>query len=72
MFDSATARYVLRCVLVGLAGFLAALQAHGSPVTWTAVYESAVAGGILALAYAGIGAASSSVEPNIGNTRDGA
>ena len=66
MFNSVEARYALRCVLFGISGFLVAVQAHGSPVTGTALWESAVAGGIAALAYAGIGAAVPIVEPSIG------
>lgn len=62
-----TLRYVLRCGLVGVAGFLTALQAHGSPVGWETLYESAIAGAIVGLGYAGIGAAVPVVEPNIAN-----
>ena len=69
MFDSVQARFVLRCVLFGVSAFLVALQAQGTPVTFEAVWSSAIAGGIAALAYAGIGAAVPAVEPNIGNTR---
>jgi hypothetical protein len=70
VFDTATARYVLRAFLVGVAGTLAALQAHGTPVSWEDVYKSVIAGAVLALAYAGIGAASPAVEPNIGIKRE--
>lgn len=71
MFDNVEARYVLRCVLFGLSAFLVSVQANGSPVTWDAVLSSLIAGAIAALAYAGIGYASASVEPNIGNTKNG-
>jgi len=66
MFDRVEVRYALRCALFGISGFLVAVQAHGSPVTGTALWESAVAGGIAGLAYAGIGAAVPAVEPSIG------
>ena len=71
MFDTVTARYVLRCTLFGVAAFLVSVQASatGSSLTWDEVLYAAIAGGIAALAYAGIGAASSSVEPSIGKTR---
>lgn len=66
---SATSRYVLRCFLFGLSAFLVSLQASalGSSLNQTEVLNAAIAAGIAALAYAGIGAASPSVEPNIGN-----
>ena len=63
MFKNAEARYALRCVLVGLAAFLTALQAAGTDAWLNALIGGAVA----ALAYAGIGAAVSPVEPFIGN-----
>jgi len=63
MFKSAEARYVLRVVLVGLASFLTALQAAGTDAWLNCLIGAAVA----ALSYAGIGAASGSVEPFIGN-----
>jgi hypothetical protein len=69
MFSEVEARFALRCVLFGLSAFLVALQANGSPVTWSAVWSSAIAAGVAALAYGGIGYASSSVEPSIGNKR---
>jgi len=67
MFTKVEARYALRSILFGVSGFLVALQAQGSPVTGEALWSSAIAGGIAALAYAGIGAAVPAVEPNIGN-----
>lgn len=66
MFSRVEARFALRCVLFGISGFLVALQAHGSPVDWSTVYEAAIAGSISTLAYAGIGAAVPAVEPSIG------
>ena len=69
MFDSVTARYVLRAFLFGVSGFLVALQAHGTPIDTNGLIESLIAGGLAGLAYAGIGAAVPAVEPNIGNTR---
>lgn len=72
MFDSVTARYVLRAVLFGVSAVLVSLQASsaGSDLSQGEVVQALIAGGIAALAYAGIGAASSSVEPNIGNKRE--
>ena len=71
MFDNVAARYVLRCVLFGFAAFLSALQASsfGSDLHWDELVQALIAGGIAALAYAGIGAAVPAVEPNIGNKR---
>ena len=73
MFDSVTARYVLRCVLFGVSALLVSLQASsaGSDLESGEIVQALIAGGIAALAYAGIGAASPAVEPNIGNKRDG-
>lgn len=72
MFDSVQARYVLRCILFGVSAFLVSLQASatGSDLTGDEVLYAAIAGGIAALSYAGIGAASPAVEPNIGNKRE--
>lgn len=72
MFDSVQARYVLRCVLFGIAAILVSLQASssGSDLTQDEVLQAFIAGGIAALAYAGIGAASPAVEPSIGNRRE--
>jgi hypothetical protein len=71
VFDSVQARYVLRCVLFGVSAFLVSVQASatGSSLTWAEVLYAAIAGGLAALAYAGIGAASTAVEPSIGNKR---
>ena len=71
MFDNVQARYVLRCVLFGVAAFLVSVQASatGSDLTWNEVLYAAIAGGIAALAYAGIGAVVPAVEPSIGKTR---
>ena len=74
MFDNVQARYVLRCVLFGVSAFLVSLQASslGSDLTGDELLAAAIAGGIAALAYAGIGAAVPIVEPNIGNKKEGA
>ena len=66
---SNTARYVFRCVLFGVSAVLVSLQASsaGSDLQSGEVVQALIAGGIAALAYAGIGAASSNVEPNVGN-----
>lgn len=73
MFDSVTARYVLRCFLFGVSALLVSLQASsdGSDLTSGEVWHAIIGGGIAALVYAGIGAASPAVEPNIGNKREG-
>jgi len=72
VFDSVTARYVLRCLLYGVGAFLASLQAStlGSDLTSSEFWAAVIAGGIASLAYAGIGAAVPAVEPSIGNKRD--
>lgn len=72
MFDTPTARYLLRTFLVGVASVLVSLQASasGSELTQGEVGQAFIAGALAALAYAGIGAASSSVEPNIANKRE--
>lgn len=72
MFDNVQARYVLRCVLVGLAGFLTALQASatGSDLESSEWRNAIIAGALAALAYAGIGAAVPAVEPSIGVKKD--
>ena len=72
MFDTVTARYVLRCFLFGVSALLVSLQASsaGSDLESGEIVQALIAGGIAALAYAGIGAASSSVEPSIGNKRE--
>lgn len=72
MFSSPTARYVLRCFLVGVAGLAASLQAsgYGSSIDQSELINGLLAGVILALGYAGIGAAVPAVEPRIGNTMD--
>lgn len=69
MFDSVGARYVLRCVLFGVSAILVSLQAsgYGSSISQAELVDALIAGGIAALAYAGIGAAVPAVEPNIGN-----
>lgn len=72
MFDTVIARYVLRCLLFGVSAVLVSLQASsaGSDLQSSEIVQALIAGGIAALAYAGIGAASPAVEPSIGNTRD--
>lgn len=72
MFDNVRARYALRCTLFGIASLLVSLQASsaGSDLTQGEVVQAVIAGALAALSYAGIGAASSSVEPNIANRRE--
>jgi len=69
MFKSPESRYVLRSSLVGVAAFLASLSASmvGSDLTWGEAVLALSTGFTGGLAYAGIGAASKSVEPSIGN-----
>lgn len=71
MFDNVAARYVLRCFLFGVSAVLVSLQAsgYGSDITQPELIDALIAGGIAALAYAGIGAAVPAVEPNIGLKR---
>jgi len=71
MFDSVTARYLLRTVLFGVSAFVVSLQASstGSDLETSEWRDAILAGVLAALAYAGIGAASTAVEPSIGNKR---
>lgn len=71
MFDNVRARYALRSTLVGISGLLVSLQASsaGSDLTRGEVLQALLAGALAALSYAGIGAASPAVEPNIANKR---
>lgn len=73
MFNNVQARYVLRCFLFGVMALLVSLQASsaGSDLESSEVWQAVIAAGIAALSYAGIGAASRSVEPSIGNKMDG-
>ena len=72
MFDNVQARYVLRAVLVGVAGFVVSLQASstGSDLEASEWRNAVIAGVLAALSYAGIGAAVPAVEPSIGVKRD--
>ena len=72
MFDNVRARYALRCVLFGVSALLVSLQASsaGSDLTRGEVIQALITAGIAALSYAGIGAASASVEPSILNKRE--
>ena len=69
---SATGRYVLRCFLVGVAALATSLQAsaYGSSLDQAELINGVLAAIVAALAYAGIGAAIPSVEPNVGNKLD--
>jgi hypothetical protein len=71
MFDNVRSRYALRCILFGVSALLVSLRASasGSDLVSGEVIAAFLDAGIAALAYAGIGYASSSVEPNIGNKR---
>jgi len=73
MFATVQSRYALRCTLFGVSAFLVSLQAAatGSSLTGSEAVYALIAGGIAALAYAGIGAASPNVEPNIGYKKNG-
>lgn len=72
MFNSATARFILRAFLVGVASFVVSLQASstGSDLEPSEWRNAVFAGVLAALAYAGIGATVPAVEPNIGNKMD--
>lgn len=72
MINAAEVRYVVRSSLFGVSAFLVSLQASalGSSITSDEVVNAGLAGGIAALAYAGIGAVSKNVEPNIGRKAD--
>ena len=65
---SAEARYALRCFLVGLATFAGSMQTLliASTVDTQGTLAALCGAVVLALAYAGIGAGSGSVEPFIG------
>lgn len=69
-----TARYVLRCLLVGVATLAGSLQAsgYGSSLDQAELVNGVLAAVVAALAYAGIGAAVPVVEPNVGNKLDNA
>lgn len=69
MFKSPESRYVLRASLVGVGMFLASLSASmvGSDLTSGEIVLAISTGFGGGLAYAGLGAASKAVEPNIGN-----
>ena len=74
MFETAESRYVLRSTLVGVGMGLSSLASSmvGSDLQAGEVVLAASIGFGGALAYAGIGAASKSVEPSIGNRADAA
>jgi hypothetical protein len=73
VFDDVRARYALRCFLYGVAGFCVSIQASstGSDLEPTEWRNAVIAGVLAALGYAGVGAASTVVEPSIGNKREG-
>lgn len=60
IFKNVVARFVLRCVLVGVATAVGSAQAGAG---WAAALLAGAAG---TFAYAGIGAAVPAVEPSIG------
>lgn len=70
MFKSAESRYVLRSSLAGVAAADASLvtAALNGGIGWDDGVIGLLLGVGSALAYAGIGAATKPVEPNIGNT----
>lgn len=65
---NATARYVLRCVLSGVSAAASSLLTALPGISLDDAVQAGLLGVIFALAYAGIGAASANVEPNIGRT----
>lgn len=58
-------KFVARAAFVGVAGLLASLQANLPGLTWDDLIAGLIAGGLLALSYAGIGAATP-LEPSVG------
>lgn len=68
MFDTVEKRFALRCTLVGVSALLVSLQASSADaLTSGEILQAVIAGALAGLGYAGIGAASKSVEPSIGN-----
>ena len=69
MFASVQARFALRASLVGIGALLSSLAAstYGSDLELGEVILAISSGFGAALAYAGLGGASKSVEPNIGH-----
>lgn len=67
MFKSVQARFALRCTLVGLGAVISSLIAStaGSDLTLNECLIAVGSGFSGAMAYAGLGAFSKSVEPNI-------
>lgn len=68
MFANVQARFALRSALVGVGALLSSLAAstYGSGLDLGEVFLALSTGFAAALAYAGIGSVSKSVEPNIG------
>lgn len=62
---SPTLRFALRAAFVGAAGLLASLQAALPGISTDDLVSALIAGGLLALSYAGIGAATP-LEPKVG------
>lgn len=58
-------RYVFRVILVGVAAMLASLQANLPGVSGDDLAQAGIAGAIIGLGYAGIGAATP-LEPAVG------
>lgn len=73
MFKTVESRFALRATLVGVAAFFSSLasSAYGSELQLGEVLLAISLGLGGGLGYAGIGGASKSVEPSIGNKRDG-
>lgn len=67
---NATGRYVLRAVLTGVAGAATSLLTAMPGLTVDDGIMAGLLGVLAGLSYAGIGAASSTVEPSIGRTGD--
>lgn len=67
MFKSPGARYALRCVLVGIAFLVGSLTGNLPGIDGNELIEGLLAGAGASLAYAGLGALSPVIEPNIGN-----
>lgn len=67
---SPTVRYVVRIAFVAVAGLLASLQANLPGVSLDDLTQALIAGGILGLGYAGVGAATP-IEPKVGVKKAG-
>lgn len=66
---NATARYAFRVFATGLSAACSSLLTSMPGLTTDDIIGAVLLGVVFGLGYAGIGAASSSVEPNVGNKK---